>query len=85
MDRIVLQKTIIETALHEAIEKKQFTLFYQPQFDGQTKELIGMEALIRWIHPEHGIISPAIFIPIAEETGQIISIGEWVIEEACRK
>nr|WP_246316790.1 EAL domain-containing protein [Anoxybacillus ayderensis] len=85
MDRIVLQKTIIETALHEAIEKKQFTLFYQPQFDVQTKELIGMEALIRWIHPEHGIISPAIFIPIAEETGQIISIGEWVIEEACRK
>ncbi|GAC90435.1 diguanylate cyclase [Anoxybacillus flavithermus NBRC 109594] len=85
MDRVVLQKTMIETALHEAIDNKQFTLFYQPQFDVQTGELIGMEALIRWIHPELGTISPAMFIPIAEETGQIIAIGKWVIEEACRQ
>lgn len=85
MDRVVLQKTMIETALHEAIDNKQFTLFYQPQFDVQTGELIGMEALIRWIHSKLGVISPAMFIPIAEETGQIIAIGEWVIEEACRQ
>ncbi|WP_231563561.1 bifunctional diguanylate cyclase/phosphodiesterase [Anoxybacillus sp. KU2-6(11)] len=67
------------------MKKKQFTLFYQPQFDVQMGELIGMEALIRWIHPELGTISPGVFIPIAEETGQIISIGEWVMEEACRQ
>ncbi|ACJ33534.1 putative bifunctional diguanylate cyclase/phosphodiesterase [Anoxybacillus flavithermus] len=85
MDRVVLQKTMIETALHEAIDNKQFTLFYQPQFDVQTGELMGVEALIRWVHPELGTISPAMFIPIAEETGQIIAIGKWVIEEACRQ
>ncbi|EMT44843.1 putative bifunctional diguanylate cyclase/phosphodiesterase [Anoxybacillus flavithermus] len=85
MDRTVSQKTMIETDLYEAIEQKQFVLFYQPQFDVKTKKLIGMEALIRWIHPKLGMISPGVFIPIAEETGQIIAIGEWVIEEACRQ
>jgi len=85
MDRAVSQKTMIETDLYKAIEQKQFVLFYQPQFDVKTKKLIGMEALIRWIHPKLGMISPGVFIPIAEETGQIIAIGEWVIEEACRQ
>ncbi|ANB62035.1 putative bifunctional diguanylate cyclase/phosphodiesterase [Anoxybacteroides amylolyticum] len=85
MEQTVCQKTMIETALYQAIEKRELKLFYQPQFDLVTGDMIGMEALIRWVHPEMGIVSPGVFIPVAEETGQIIVLGEWVIEEACRQ
>ncbi|WP_171056405.1 EAL domain-containing protein [Paenibacillus sinopodophylli] len=74
-----------ENELKEAIAKEQFTLYYQPQIDLATGELFGVEALLRWDSPEHGIVSPLTFIPLAEETGLIIPIGEWVISEACRQ
>ena len=70
--------------LANAIDEKQFTLFYQPKFDPNYK-IAGTEALIRWIHPVHGQVSPLQFIDLAEKTGLIIPLGYWVIEEACRQ
>ncbi len=75
----------IENALYKALENDEFVLYYQPQINYQTMQLEGVEALVRWIHPEKGIIPPVHFIPIAEETGIIISLGEWVLREACKQ
>lgn len=83
MNRRAQDRMSMEVGLRMAIERNELSLAWQPQYDLQTGELVGVEALLRWTHPELGMISPARFIPLAEETGHIHAIGRWVLEQAC--
>ncbi|VAW84879.1 diguanylate cyclase/phosphodiesterase (GGDEF & EAL domains) with PAS/PAC sensor(s) [hydrothermal vent metagenome] len=79
------QHLVIESQLRHAVENREFKLFYQPKIDLKTQSIIGAEALIRWIKSDGSIIPPFDFIPIAENSGQIVKIGEWVLQDACRQ
>lgn len=75
----------LESGLRKALDNNELALFYQPQINTHSGEIVGMEALIRWIHPEKGIIPPLDFISVAEESGMILPIGQWVLETACKQ
>lgn len=77
------QKLLLESKLRNAEKNNEFRVYYQPQVSAETEDIVGMEALIRWEHPDLGLISPGFFIPLAEENGLIVPIGEWLMRKAC--
>jgi diguanylate cyclase (GGDEF)-like protein len=85
MNATAVNYLLLENDLRRAIETDQLMLMYQPQIDLQTGSLLGMEALVRWNHPDRGMVSPVHFIPLAEETGLIVALGDWVLREACKQ
>ena len=84
-ERVALEQLTLQNELRHAAELGQLQLHYQPKIDAQRGVIRGVEALLRWVHPQRGMVSPAVFIPIAERSGIIHQLGQWVIEEACRQ
>jgi diguanylate cyclase (GGDEF)-like protein len=85
MDAAGVERLTLETDLRKALERNELVLYYQPQVDTLTGSVVGAEALMRWAHPEQGLIPPFKFIPLAEEMGLIRALGEWGLQEACRQ
>ena len=84
MSTVSLERLMLENHLRSALENREFQIYYQPQYDTVSSRIVGMEALIRWFSPEIGMVTPQKFIPLAEETGLILPISEWVLTQACK-
>ncbi len=85
MDDQTMKLLVMENQLRQALKRQEFELFYQPQMEIGSGRVVAFEALLRWRHPEQGLVSPTDFIPLAEETGLILPLGNWVMHEACRQ
>ncbi|WP_373568415.1 EAL domain-containing protein [Pseudomonas sp. LJDD11] len=85
MNATALERLELESDLRHALEQEEFVLYYQPQFSGDGKRLTGAEALLRWRHPRRGLVPPNDFIPVLEELGLVMEVGDWVLAEACRQ
>ena len=85
MNASALERLELESDLRHALEQNEFVLYYQPQFSGDGQRLTGAEALLRWRHPRRGLVPPGDFIPVLEELGLVVDVGDWVISEACRQ
>ncbi len=85
MNAVVQEQTQLLADLRQAFDRREFTLYYQPKFDAPSGPVSGVEALMRWVHPELGVVPPDKFIPLMEKLGLVVSIGNWALDEACRQ
>jgi diguanylate cyclase (GGDEF)-like protein/PAS domain S-box-containing protein len=85
MNEAAMERLTLEAGLRHAIDREELEVYYQPKFELATGHVAGAEALVRWSHPEQGMISPARFIPLAEETGLVVPLGDWVLRRVCRQ